>query len=151
MKKIIRIIKTEYNNNIEYRAYFNIDGKNIYLNSKEELSDSEWLNLAPDTIPDDIVEEPEPEPIEWSEINESLVDDKDNLKTNFVTYIFTHPNCSYEECLISVGGQAQLVQAAALLNVYIGVCIQKQFIAEPTFTAMRDWMLTKTPQELMVL
>lgn len=147
----MRILATTYNGRTTWTCV--IDG--MALTSDAELSEAQWQALAeaaqvnrmedtPMSI-ETVVQAKEDSPIEAA-----FKAERDELKVQAITYICQHPQCDVVDLLAHLG-QGALIAPAGLLMSYIVGAAQSGMIADSSFEAFRDFIATKTLEELMAI
>jgi hypothetical protein len=74
---------------------------------------------------------------------------RDAAKMAAINYIFVNPSCSDAEVLGAASAVAPLIDVQYLLGMYVSGAYEQGMIAENTFAAFREFILSRTPEELM--
>jgi hypothetical protein len=74
---------------------------------------------------------------------------RDAAKVAAIGYIYQNPGCSEADVTAIAGSQAPLLNGSYLLGMYVSGSFEQGYIAENTFAAFVQFILSRTPEELM--
>lgn len=98
------------------------------------------------------VPEPPPEPVvnvPDSPIEIEFKRQRDAAKIAAIGYIYQNPTCTEADVTAVAGSQAPLLNGAYLLGMYVTGSFEQGYIAENTFAAFVQFILSRTPEQLM--
>jgi hypothetical protein len=84
-----------------------------------------------------------------SEIERMFQIERDAAKVAAIQHIKSNPECTEEDILVLVTPMCTIINPAALMPVYVGGAFEKGMISENTFAAFKEFVLARTPEELM--
>jgi len=106
---------------------------NSYLQEQREYIDREKLLSGP------------------SDIERAFQAERDNLKTAAITYLFMNQNCTQEELITYLEPSETFVKVSAFITLYIQGSFEKGYCEENTFESFKTFILSRTPEELMLI